>query len=175
MIMRFEVCADSVAGVLAAQRAGADRVELCSGLFEGGITPSAGLLVATAAVAEIPVMVLIRPRGGDFCYDEHERRAMITDIAMARETGAAGVVIGALSADGNVDVELCAELIRAADGMEITFHRAFDLARDPFAALEAVISLGAQRLLTSGQDRSALDGAELIKQLVQRAGDRLIV
>lgn len=173
---RYEVCVDSVAGVAAAERAGADRVELCSGLFEGGITPSIGLVgAALAAASRVAVHVLIRPRGGDFCYDATERAVMRADIAAVRHAGARGVVIGALTPDGDVDLDLCRELMAAAGPLWVTFHRAYDVAREPYRALEDVIALGAHRLLTSGQERSALDGAPLIRELVTRAGDRLTV
>ncbi|MGH3713699.1 MAG: copper homeostasis protein CutC [Micromonosporaceae bacterium] len=175
MDYRYEVCVDSVAGVRNAERGGAHRVELCSGLFEGGLTPSVGLVTAALAASRITTHVLIRPRGGDFCYDAAEREAMLTDISAVRDAGAHGVVVGALTPDGDVDVPLCRELVAAAGGLSVTFHRAFDLTRDPATALEDVIGLGVRRLLTSGQDRSALDGALLIQTLVRQAGDRLTV
>lgn len=173
--MRFEVCVDEVAGVLAAQTAGADRVELCCALVEGGLTPSAGLMEAALAVATIDVNVLIRPRGGDFVYDRHEVRAMLRDVEVAAGLGVAGVVIGALTEDGDVDVALCRELRAAARGLSVTFHRAFDMCRRPLDALAAIVDLGADRLLTSGQEASALAGAPLIADLVAAAGDRLAV
>jgi copper homeostasis protein len=170
-----EVCVDSVSGVLAAQEAGADRVELCCALFEGGLTPSAGLIEATREAATIDVNVLIRPRGGDFIYDRHEVRAMLRDIEVAASLGVNGVVLGALTPDGDVDVPLCRQLMTAAAGLSVTFHRAFDMARHPLDALETVVDLGAHRLLTSGQESSALEGAPLIAELVAAAGDRVIV
>jgi len=173
--VRFEVCVDGVDGALAAQEAGADRVELCCALSEGGLTPSAGTVETLRAASTIDVHVLIRPRGGDFSYDRYEVRAMLSDIETAMRLGAHGVVIGALTEDGDVDVPLCRRLVSAADGLSVTFHRAFDLTRRPLDALEAVIDLGADRLLTSGQERSALDGAPLIADLVRIAADRVIV
>jgi len=173
--VRLEVCVDSTAGALAAEAAGADRVELCCALFEGGLTPSAGAIAATVAAASIDVHVLIRPRGGDFIYDGHEVRAMLRDIEVAAEAGARGVVLGALTPDGDVDTALCERLVAAAGGLSVTFHRAFDMARRPLDALEAVVDLGADRLLTSGQEVSALEGAPLIAELVAAAGDRLVV
>lgn len=173
--MRFEVCVDDVAGVLAAQEAGADRVELCCALFEGGLTPSAGMTETVRAVASIDVNVLIRPRGGDFVYDRHDVRAMLRDVEIAAGLGVHGMVIGALTEDGDVDVALCRELRAAAPGLSVTFHRAFDMCRRPFDALEAIVDLGADRLLTSGQETSALEGAPLIADLVVAAGDRLAV
>lgn len=166
---------DEVAGVLAARQAGADRVELCCALSEGGLTPSAGLIEAVRAVPGIEVNVLIRPRGGDFVYDRHEARAMLRDIEIAAGLGVDGVVIGALTEDGDVDVPLCRELRAAAAGLSVTFHRAFDMCRQPLDALAAIIGLGADRLLTSGQEATALAGAPLIAKLVAAAGDRLVV
>lgn len=174
-MVRFEVCVESAAGVLAAEAAGADRVELCSALSEGGLTPSVGLVEAVRAASTIPVNVLIRPRGGDFVYDRHEIRAMCRDIEAVAGMGVPGVVVGALTEDGDVDVAVCRELLSAAAGLSVTFHRAFDAAHRPFDAMEAVIDLGADRLLTSGQESSALEGAALIARLVSAAADRLIV
>jgi copper homeostasis protein len=173
--VRFEVCVDGADGVLAAQAAGADRVELCSALSEGGLTPSAGLLATVLDVATIDVNVLIRPRGGDFIYDRHEIRAMRRDIEAVAAAGAHGIVIGALTADGDVDAAVCRELLSDAGGLSVTFHRAFDLARHPREALAAILDLGADRLLTSGQEASAVDGAPLIAALVEAAADRLAV
>ncbi|MGN9911312.1 copper homeostasis protein CutC [Phytohabitans sp. LJ34] len=173
--MRFEVCVDSADGVLAAQAAGAHRVELCAALSEGGVTPSAGAIATALDVATIDVNVLVRPRGGDFVYDRHEIRAMRRDIEAVAAAGAHGVVIGALTADGDVDLAACRELLSDVDGLSVTFHRAFDMARRPREALAAVADLGADRLLTSGQEATALDGAALIAELVTAAGDRLVV
>lgn len=173
--MRFEVCVDGVDGVLAAQAAGAHRVELCSALSEGGLTPSAGLLATALDAATIDVNVLIRPRGGDFVYDRHEVRAMRRDIEAVAAAGAHGIVIGALTEDGDVDTAVCRELLSGAGGLSVTFHRAFDMARRPREALAAVVDLGADRLLTSGQEASAVDGAPLIAELVVAAGDDLVV
>lgn len=175
MRVRFEVCVDSVDGALAARQAGADRVELCGALFEGGLTPSAGLLETVRELAGIDVNVLIRPRGGDFVYDRYELRAMCRDIELATRLGVHGVVIGALTEDGDVDLVTCRELVAAAAGVSVTFHRAFDMARSPFDALEAVVDLGADRLLTSGQESSALEGAPLIAELVAAAAGRAVV
>ncbi|MEJ3745712.1 copper homeostasis protein CutC [Actinomycetes bacterium KLBMP 9797] len=174
--MRFEVCVDGVDGVLAARAAGADRVELCCALFEGGLTPSAGLLTtALAAATTIDVNVLIRPRGGDFVYDRHEVRAMRHDIELVAAAGAHGIVIGALTEDGDVDGPVCRELLSAAGGLSVTFHRAFDMVRRPLDALEAVIDLGVDRLLTSGQESTALEGAPLLAELVTAAAGRIVV
>lgn len=173
--MKFEICTDGAAGVRAAQEAGADRVELCASLFEGGLTPSRGAMRQARRVAGIGLHVMIRPRGGDFLPDADEFAAMLTDIATAREEGAEGVVFGCLSAEGAIDVPRTGQLIEAARPMSITFHRAFDMTADPFAALEALVSLGVDRVLTSGQAATVLDGLPLIAQLIERAGARLIV
>jgi copper homeostasis protein len=174
-VLRAEVCVDTVAGALAAQEAGADRLELCAALGTGGLTPSAGLLEEVLATVTLPVHVLVRPRDGDFLYDRHEVSVMTRDVDRAVRTGAHGVVVGALTPDGDVDLETCARLLDAAAGLPVTFHRAFDLARRPLDALEAVAGLGVDRLLTSGQEATALAGAPLIAALVRTAGDRLSV
>ncbi|MEU8347203.1 copper homeostasis protein CutC [Spirillospora sp. NPDC048832] len=176
MSLTYEICIDSVAGAIAAEEAGAHRVELCAALFEGGLTPTLGTVrAALAAVSSIKVNVIIRPRGGDFIYDEHEVAAMEHDAALVREAGADGIVIGALTPEGTIDRPVVERLIAAAGGLPVTFHRAFDMTADPFAALEELVELGVDRVLTSGQDVSVLEGAPLIAELVERAGDRIIV
>lgn len=175
--VRYEICLDSAAGVAEAAAAGADRVELCADLLEGGITPSAGMIAQAVAAAEdrLRVHVLIRPRGGDFVYGRREVAAMLHDIETAKRYGAQGIVIGALTADGAVDMDVCAELVAAARPASVTFHRAFDVSRDPLTAFERVVELGADRLLTSGAAPSALEGSALIAELVRRAGDRITI
>jgi copper homeostasis protein len=175
--VRYEICLDSADGAAAAAEAGADRVELCAGLFEGGITPSAGLIEQAVAVAagRIRVHVIIRPRGGDFVYGPAETAVMLRDIEVVKAAGADGVVLGALTADADVDRELCARLVAAARPLSVTFHRAFDVTRAPETAFEDVIALGADRLLTSGAAPTALEGAELIARLVEKAAGRIIV
>lgn len=168
-----EVCVDTVAGALVAQEAGADRIELCSALGVDGLTPSAGLLAEVLAGASVPVHVLIRPRDGDFLYDRHEVAVMVRDVDLAVRLGAHGVVVGALTPDGDVDVDTCRRLVDAAGGLPVTFHRAFDLTRRPLAALDVIAGLGADRLLTSGQAATAPDGAALLADLVR--ADRLVV
>lgn len=176
MSLTYEICIDSVAGAIAAEKAGAHRVELCAALFEGGLTPTLGTVrAALAAVSSIKVNVIVRPRGGDFIFDEHEVAAMEHDVALIREAGADGVVIGALTPAGTIDRPVVDRLLAAAGGLPVTFHRAFDMAADPFAALEELVELGVDRVLTSGQDVSVLEGAPLIAELVRRAGDRIIV
>jgi copper homeostasis protein len=171
--VRFEVCAESPGAVLAAVAAAADRVELCADLGAGGVTPSAGLI--EWAASRLPTHVLIRPRPGDFVYTSDEVDVMLRDIAVAKAAGAAGIVLGALTASGRVDVSLCERLVAAARPASVTFHRAFDVAADPEAAFADVLSLGADRLLTSGAAPSALSGADLLADLVRRAAGRLTI
>lgn len=171
----IEVCANSVESALAAQAGGAARVELCSALAEGGITSSPAVIELAREELRIPLHVLLRPRGGDFCYDDTEFAVMKRDIAFCQRAQVDGVVIGTLKPDGSVDMPRMRELISAARPMKVTFHRAFDMAADAFRAFDDVMALGVERLLTSGQRGSAMEGKTLIADLVRRAGDRLIV
>ena len=173
--MRFEICVDSIAGVRAAREAGADRVELCANLVEGGTTPSLGAIHAARTVRELRLHVMIRPRGGDFLYDDDELAQMAADIAVAKAQGADGVVLGLLLPDGSIDVEHTAHLVAAARPLAVTFHRAFDLAQDAIPALDALIALGVERVLTSGQEETAIKGAGLIRELIAHADGRIIV
>ncbi|NJD08879.1 MAG: copper homeostasis protein CutC [Gemmatimonadetes bacterium] len=168
-----EACVDSVESALAAEAGGAGRIELCDNLVEGGTTPSAATIAVACERLRIPVFVIIRPRGGDFLYSDLELEIMRRDIAQAKTLGASGVVIGALRADGTVDVERARPLVEAARPMQVTHHRAFDVTPDPFEALEAIIALGADRVLTSGQAPSALEGAEVIAAAVRQAAGRI--
>lgn len=171
----LEVAANSVASAFAAQEGGAGRVELCASLDEGGVTPSHGTIVLAREGLTIPMYVLIRPRGGDFLYENVEIEAMLDDIAHCRDLGCDGVVVGALTAEGEVDVEACALFVRAAGDMGVTFHRAFDLVADRAAALETLIELGFERVLTSGGMPSAVAGAASLARLVAQAGGRIVV
>jgi copper homeostasis protein len=171
----LEIAANSLGSALAAQAGGADRIELCENLGEGGTTPSYGTIAVARERLRIPLYVLIRPRGGDFLYDEGEREVMLRDIGTCVQLGCDGVVIGALDADGEVDQATCRELVAAAGALGVTFHRAFDAARAPLQALEAVIALGCERVLTSGAQVDALAGATGIAALVRQAGSRLRV
>lgn len=171
----LEICAGSVESVVAAQRGGTARVELCAALEIGGITPSTGLIAEARKIGGIMLNVLIRPRGGDFLYNTHETECMIEDIRTCKAIGADGIVIGALTPDGDIDTALCRRLITAADGMSVTFHRAFDMCREPQKALEEIIALGCHRLLTSGQAPTAEEGTELLKQLVTQADGRIVI
>lgn len=169
----LEIACNSAASALAAQEGGADRIELFENLEQGGTTPSYGTLAVARERLRIPLFVLIRPRAGDFLYDALEAEIMLRDIAHCRQLGCDGVVIGALDADGGIDLPLCRELVSAAGPMGITFHRAFDAARDLPAALEQVVSLGCQRILSSGGCASAQDGAAVLADLVQQADARI--
>lgn len=173
--MLLEIVAYSYASALAAQQGGADRVELCENTAEGGTTPSLGTLEATRALPGLKLHVMIRPRGGDFLYTDAEFRIMLREIAIAKAAGADGVVLGLLNPDATVDLERTRTLVQAAAGMSVTFHRAFDWAADPAAALEAIIAAGCHRVLTSGQAPNALAGADLIARLVRQAGDRCTI
>ena len=172
---RFEICANSVASCVAAQEGGADRVELCAGIPEGGTTPSYGMIRNARECIDIALNVIIRPRGGDFLYSESEIKEMIYDIQAAKELGADGLVFGCLNPDGTVDMKTMSRLMEAAGDTPVTFHRAFDHTNDPFKALEDIISLGCARILTSGCRPTALEGADLLSRLVEKAGERIII
>jgi copper homeostasis protein len=170
----LEVCVDTPAGLAAALKGGADRIELCSALALQGLTPAPGLM-AVAAEAAIPIYPMIRPRNGDFVYDAGDLDAIFRDIDATRDAGLAGVVIGANAASGELDVEALAMLVAHAEGLGVTLHRAFDLTPDPFAALETAIDLGFERILTSGCAQSAMAGAETIARLVTQADGRIAI
>lgn len=170
----LEVCVDSVAGLDAAVAGGADRIELCAALSEGGLTPSAGLMHA-AAKAPVPVYAMIRPRGGHFCFSAAEAQVMLHDIAAARAAGLAGVVLGAATPAGALDTALLAQLTAAAGGLGTTLHRVIDTVRDPAQALDQAMALGFERVLTSGGARTAPDGTAQIAQLVAQARGRISI
>uniref|UniRef100_H7BWV5 Copper homeostasis protein cutC homolog n=1 Tax=Bos taurus TaxID=9913 RepID=H7BWV5_BOVIN len=171
----MEVCVDSVESAVNAERGGAGRIELCSGLLEGGTTPSMGVLQVVKQYVQIPVFVMIRPRGGDFLYSDREVEVMKADIRLAKLYGADGLVFGALTEDGHIDKELCMSLVALCRPLPVTFHRAFDMVHDPVAALETLLTLGFERVLTSGCDSSALEGLPLIKRLIDQAKGRIVV
>jgi copper homeostasis protein len=171
----LEACVETVEAALAAAEGGARRIELCADLDAGGVTPHAELLHACVARLRIPVFVLIRSRPGAFVFAKSERETMRHQVAVARALGASGVVIGGLTATGDVDETMVAELIRAADSLPVSFHRAFDEVREPRVALERLIALGIGRVLTSGRAPSALEGAEVIGALVEQAAGRIAI
>ena len=175
MEFKLEICVDSAISALNAQSAGADRIELCDNLGEGGTTPGYGMIISARNNLSIGIHVLIRPRGGDFLYSDTEYDIMRRDIELCGENGIDGIVTGILLPDGTIDVERTARLIEFAYPMTATFHRAFDMCADSVRGIEDVIATGASRLLTSGQQNKALDAVELIRQLVIQAGERLIV
>ena len=171
----IEICLESVESVIAAEKGGADRVELCSDLFEGGLTPTIGTVKTALRKSNIKINAMIRPRGGDFCYSDEEFEVMKEDIRAFKETGINGIVFGILTPEGDVDVKRSKEIIELARPLAVTFHRAFDMTRDPYKSLEELIELGVDRVLTSGQEATVPEGADLLEELVQIAGDRIIV
>jgi copper homeostasis protein len=173
----LEVCVDSVDNALAAQSAGAYRIEFCANLPEGGTTPSSAHIEIARKRLHIKLYVIIRPRGGDFLYNDMEFEIMKSDIHFCGKTGCDGVVIGMLHRDGTIDKERNSELIQIAHqyAMGVTFHRAFDRSADLFSAMETIIELGCERILTSGGYDTAIEGAEIIQQLIEKANGRIII
>jgi len=171
----LEIAANSLASAIVAQDAGAHRIELCASLGEGGLTPTYATISLARDRLRIPIHVLIRPRAGDFLYEDPEIETMRCDIEQCVRRGCDGVVVAALDADGDVDSALCRELVAAAGSLGVTFHRAFDMTRDPHRALEDIVALGCERILTSGQQPTASDGAPLIRALIEQAGQRIVV
>lgn len=173
---KVEVCANGVESCIAAQQAGADRVELCAGIPEGGTTPSYGeIKVARLVLSTTRLHVIIRPRGGDFLYTDMEVQRMAEDIAVCRDLGVDGVVFGCLRADGSIDMEKNSYLLKCSQGMSVTMHRAFDRAANPEQALEDAIALGFDRILTSGQQPKAIQGTDLLARLNRQAAGRIIL
>lgn len=171
----MEVCANSLTSALAAQEGGAIRVELCDNLLEGGTTPSYAQIALARRLLSIKLYPIIRPRGGDFLYTDLEFELMKEDIRVCKDLNCDGVVIGILKADGSVDVDRCSELVELARPMQVTFHRAFDMSSDLFLALEAIISLGCERILTSGGEGSAITGALVLAKLIEQANERITI
>ncbi|MFN3331708.1 MAG: copper homeostasis protein CutC [Caldilinea sp.] len=173
MSVLLEIIATSAEDCAVIERTGGDRIELCSALSLGGLTPSAALVQRAKAVTRLPIMMMLRPREGGFCYSPEEFRQMALDLKFGLAVGVDGFVFGCLHQDGTVDARRTAHLVKLAAGRQTVFHRAFDVTPDPFAALETLIELGVTRVLTSGQQPTALAGADLIRQLVGQAAGRI--
>jgi copper homeostasis protein len=170
-----EVCVEGIDGVLAAEAGGADRAELCASLREGGLTPGIGTVQAAQLRSRLPLHVMVRPRGGDFLYSPAEFAGMLGDVQALRALGVAAAVFGCLTADGDVDAGRTTRLVEAARPLSVTFHRAFDRVRDPFAALETLIACGVDRVLTSGLQPTAREGADMLRRLHRHAAGRIVV
>lgn len=175
MKYELEVIAFNIASCKIAQESGADRIELCVNPHEGGTTPSYGMIAESRKATSIQLFPIIRPRGGDFLYTDEEFQSMLHDIEICKNLNCDGVVIGMLNADGNIDMNRSSKLMEAAGSMQVTFHRAFDRVKDPFNALEQIISLGCKRILTSGLKPNVNEGADLLSELVHAAGDRITI
>lgn len=169
----IEICADSVDSAIAAEVNGADRIELCDNLTEGGTTPSAGKIKTVLKSVNIPVFVMIRPRGGDFLYTKTEFEVMRQDLLIAKDLGVQGIVLGILKADGSIDKSRTTKLVSLASPLPVTFHRAFDMANDPFQATQDLIECGVKRILTSGQKKTASEGLPMIEQLISLYGEKI--
>ena len=169
----LEVCVDSVESAIAAANGGADRIELCSNLLIGGTTPSLSLFNEIKSLIDIPINILVRPRFGDFYYSKYEVRTMVEDIKAFNKSGANGVVIGCLDENGDLDVDKMNRLISAADGIDITLHRAFDVCRNPMQCLETAKYMGINTILTSGQKANCVDGIDLLKDLVSHSDGKI--
>lgn len=165
----LECCVDSVESAIAAKKGGADRIELCSALVIGGLSPSQALYRKIREQVDLPIRVLLRPRFGDFCYTDFEHEIIKEEIRSFRKLGADGIVIGTMKPDGTLNVEQMKKLIEEAQGMSVTLHRAFDMCKNPFMALEEARKLGINTILTSGQKNTCIDGVELLKELVEKA------
>lgn len=174
MKCELEICAYSLESCLAAKKAGATRIELCAGIYEGGTTPSLGMVkLARKLTAGVQLYIMIRPRGGDFLYSDIEFEQMREDILSVKTLGVEGVVLGILKRDGSIDIERTRELVRLAAPLKVTFHRAFDMVKDPEKALEAVIQAGCFRILTSGFRNTVEEGIDGVKKIVKQAGGRI--
>lgn len=175
MKYKIEIATTDYAGTEAAVKGGADRIELCTALSEGGLTPSFGLIKKCRDKFDLPIFPMIRPRSGDFLYSDEEYRIMKKDVTLCREIGCDGIVAGFLKEDGSIDKKRISKIVERAYPMEVSFHRAFDRCIDPFEALEDIIAAGCQRILTSGQQLTAPEGAALINKLIQAAKNRIII
>lgn len=173
--MGIEICCGSIQSAANAKAGGAVRVELCQGLVEGGTTPSPATIQYAVRELGLKVFVLVRPRGGDFCYNELEVKTMEEDVAFCKEAGASGIVVGFLHPDGGIDTELTRRFVELSAPLPVTFHRAFDECADPLNALEQIIECGCARILTSGCKPTAIEGAEMLQQLVKQADGRITI
>jgi copper homeostasis protein len=173
--MLLEIACFSLEAAILAEESGADRIELCAGPLEGGITPSFSMISLARNILKIPIHVMVRPREGDFLYSRRELKSIEYDIEMIKDTGAEGIVLGLLKSDGTIDTENLARMVKIAEPMNVTFHRAFDLSRDPVNSLNEIISAGAARILTSGHKQTAPEGMELIARLIQLAEGKIVV
>lgn len=173
--MKLEIIGFNIESCIAAQEAGANRIELCAGPGEGGTTPSYSFIKAAREKLQIDLYVMIRPRGGDFLYSDDDFEIMKNDAAICKQLGCDGIVTGILTKDGKVDKKRCKELIEFVYPLEATFHRAFDRVTDPFEALEEIIELGFERILTSGLKPKAIDSVELLSQLIKQSDERIII
>ena len=173
--MEIEICCGSIQSAANAKAGGAVRVELCQGLVEGGTTPSPAAIQYAVRELGLKVFVLVRPRGGDFCYNELEVKTMEEDVAFCKEAGASGIVVGFLHPDGSIDTELTRRFVELSAPLPVTFHRAFDECADPLNALEQIIECGCARILTSGCKPTAIEGAEMLQQLVKQADGRITI
>lgn len=171
--MEIEICCGSIQSAANAKAGGAKRIELCQGLVEGGTTPSLATIQHAVRELGLQVFVLVRPRGGDFCYNELEIKTMEEDVAFCKEVGASGIVVGFLHPDGSIDTELTRRFVEIASPLPVTFHRAFDECKEPLNALEQIIDCGCRRILTSGCKPTAMEGAEMLQQLVKQANGRI--
>ena len=171
----LEVCLESFESALAAEQGGAQRIELCADLLEGGTTPSAGMIRTVRKHLQIVIQVMIRPRGGDFLYTDAEYEMMRHDIQIAKDLGADGIVLGLLNPNGTIDLERTRELVELSGPLPVTFHRAIDVSRDLPESLEAIIATGAARVLSSGGRPSVVDGADTVAQMVEQAGNRIVI
>ena len=173
--IKVEICVDSVESAVAAQTGGADRVELCDNLMEGGTTPSYGSIAVARELLNIKLHIIIRPRGGDFLYSDTEFEIMKRDIEIAKNLGVDGVVIGLLNSKGNIDTSRTAELVGLSRPMTVTFHRAFDVCRDPLNAIDELAEIGVDRILTSGQEATAVEGLDMLAECVRHAANRITI
>lgn len=173
--MMLEVCVDSYTSILAAKNAGANRIELCSALNIGGLTPSYGLMKKAKEVEDIEIFVMIRPRSGDFLYDDNEFETMKNDINIVKQMGFDGIVTGILLRDGRIDIDRMSELVKIAYPLNVVFHRAFDNAKNPIEDIPKLIEMGVCRILTSGQRANALEGANYIAKIQEKFGDSITI